>query len=162
MVTRSTGPDERLADQIEALAGVRPVAWANHAWTHLVRWSPDGARESVGIDVLRGRRVALCLGIGHPEAMERQIASAGAAVVYRAPVRDHHAYTPQFLRMIAERAGGAEAIVTTGKDWVKIRPILADVPLSIPLLVPALKLDVHTGSEALRAMLRTLGRSLPG
>ncbi|MGQ9589792.1 MAG: tetraacyldisaccharide 4'-kinase [Planctomycetota bacterium] len=73
-------------------------------------------------EALRGRRVFAFSGIGNPEAFARLLLRLGAKVARLAPFRDHHRYSEADLREIASRAreAGAEAVVCTQKDAVKL------------------------------------------
>jgi tetraacyldisaccharide 4'-kinase len=85
-----------------------------------------GAREAP--DWLGGRTVAAACGIGNPEALRRRLERLGACVVRFDVFRDHYAYTAADVARLRRAAGeaGAAALVTTGKDFVKWRPLLAD------------------------------------
>ena len=64
--------------------------------------------------------LAFC-GIGDPQTYERQLRSAGADVVGSRFFPDHYEYrNADAVELQREAAGrGAEALVTTEKDWVK-------------------------------------------
>ena len=153
IVTRCASVDEALSRRITELSGCAPIAWSNHAWTHLKWMEPGGESASRPVTALQGLRIAVMLGIGHPHAMERALEAAGANIVHRTPVRDHHAYTEVMVRPLASAVAHADALVTTAKDLVKLAPLLAMHPLPVPVIVPVLSLDVHTGAEALEALL---------
>jgi tetraacyldisaccharide 4'-kinase len=85
-------------------------------------------RPSFGIcrrlrfDVADGTAVVALSGIARPEPFERQVASAGAVVAASIRFPDHHDYTGGDVAWILEqvRERGADTIVTTEKDWVKL------------------------------------------
>ncbi|MBI4577879.1 MAG: tetraacyldisaccharide 4'-kinase, partial [Planctomycetes bacterium] len=58
----------------------------------------------------------------NPEAFRREILSLGLTVAAWMPFRDHHRYRPRDIAAIGRRAlaSGAEAVVTTQKDAVKL------------------------------------------
>lgn len=79
-----------------------------------------GGREPV--DALAGKRVAAFSGIARNERFFELLRSLGAELVFEKGFRDHHRYTAveiESLRNAANEAG-ADRIVTTEKDLVKI------------------------------------------
>jgi tetraacyldisaccharide 4'-kinase len=64
----------------------------------------------------------LLAAIARPERFERDVAASGAAVLGRAFFRDHHRFGAGEVAGVAAaaRAAGAEAIVTTAKDAVRL------------------------------------------
>ena len=82
---------------------------------------------------LRGRSVLAFCGIGNPDAFRRTLADIGASVVAFRTFADHHAYTREDVESLSAWAAGfsdGTTVVTTQKDWVKIRtPALGGRPL---------------------------------
>ena len=80
------------------------------------------AGETAPLESLRGRRVTAFCGIGNPEGFERTVREAGLALSGRTRFPDHHHYAPDDCNSLAQAAAGngAEAVVTTEKDLVKI------------------------------------------
>lgn len=112
-----------------------PVA---HAETHPTGLVALGGSDFAGPEWLAGKRVAAFCGIGNPQAFRRNLEAAGAAVVAFRAFRDHQAYGPREIAGIAgwaeeARARGAEAILTTAKDAVKLK-LRHDVPGGILVL----------------------------
>jgi tetraacyldisaccharide 4'-kinase len=75
--------------------------------------------------------VLLVSAIARPERFAASARRAGLAAAGELAFRDHHDYPPASLRRIAAaaRAAGAEAVLTTAKDAVKLRGRL-DLPLA--------------------------------
>lgn len=88
----------------------------------------SGARRP--LQSLAGARVALCSGIGQPGPFREMVAAAGAVIGEEWIFEDHHAYARHEIDTMARRAreAGADMIVTTEKDGVK----LAEWPLAGP------------------------------
>jgi len=75
------------------------------------------------------RVVAVCA-IARPESFTRALAGAGVEVAATLSFRDHHRYTVADVERIAERAQRENAtLVTTEKDWMKLRAL--DVPAPV-------------------------------
>ena len=49
-------------------------------------------------------------------------------------------------------SGGCDALVTTAKDWVKLRAVLDAEAWPVPVVVPDLVLDVYEGAEDVMAL----------
>jgi tetraacyldisaccharide 4'-kinase len=84
-------------------------------------------------------RVLAVAGIARPERFFDDLRHMGVDVVETRAYRDHHRYGPRDLDTLREmmRAAGAEWIVTTEKDLVRLRALeLGDLPLAwVPLEV---------------------------
>lgn len=80
---------------------------------------------------LHGKKIMTFSGIGNPSAFDRQIESAGAVLVCRRHFDDHHHYRRKDLSELAAcaRRAGAEMLITTEKDWIKIGGIECDLPI---------------------------------
>ncbi|MFO8014941.1 MAG: tetraacyldisaccharide 4'-kinase [Phycisphaerae bacterium] len=129
VVTRADLVDPAALADIKAAAGHyaapgTPVLTAEHRPAGVV--FADGSRAPA--DWLDGRTVAAACGIGNPEAFRRTLERLGAPVARFDAFRDHHAYTADEVSHLraAARDAGAAALVTTAKDFVKWRPLLAD------------------------------------
>ena len=98
----------------------------------------------------RGKTLFAFCGIGHPGAFVKTLEKMGAKIVGRRFYRDHVAYGEGVLAGLAEayRRSGAEWLMTTEKDWVKLKS--PDVRRRLPEL-RWLKIDlvVGEGREAL-------------
>ena len=153
VVTRATRVDETLARRIESLHGRAPIAWTSHAWTG-VRVRSDGADRAEPVAWLHGRRLAVWAGIGNPRALHAQVRQSGAEVVHAPALRDHHAYDGTGMQWLLEQASkaGAEAVLCTPKDWVKVRDLLPAGHMAV--VRPNLALTCLQGGEALRDALR--------
>jgi len=88
-------------------------------------------RRADGGGLAAATPVLLVSAIARPERFAASARRAGVAVAGELAFRDHHAYPPASLRRIARAAAaaGAEAVLTTAKDAVKLRGRL-DLPLA--------------------------------
>ncbi len=88
--------------------------------------------EREGLEYLQGRKVAALSGIAAPWGFEEELERLGAEVVYRERYADHHRYAEQEIIDVINRGmqAGAEAVITTEKDAVRIpRVARRDIPL---------------------------------
>ncbi len=154
IVTRAEGVDEALAADVERHHGRPPSAWTRHAWTELSVFEPaDPAGHHADVQWLRGRRVVTMLGVGNPVAIIAQLERAGAEVLVNVPVRDHQRYGAAQLATAARLCADADALVTTGKDWAKLRGLIGDQRCPVPIVVPRVVIEVFDGRQALEELI---------
>jgi tetraacyldisaccharide 4'-kinase len=72
------------------------------------------------LGLLAGRRVATVCGIGNPEAFQREVRAWEAEVHEVFALDDHHRYTVEDWRLIANRTRQLDLVLTTEKDLVKL------------------------------------------
>ena len=106
-------------------------------------------------DWLAGREVLVLCGIANPASFAQTISDAGGQVTQILAYRDHHPYTPSDLdrALSLAAATGAEYIVTTEKDAVRIPPEHA---IRNHLVTLDIALRVTAGEDALEEILSTL------
>jgi len=112
------------------------------------------------------RPVAAVCAIANPEAFEQTLDSIGAQVVRFDAFRDHYAYTAADLARLGAgaTAAGANVLVTTGKDFVKWRPLLTHDREAVPVPCAALEVAMHftEGEAVLHDRVRRLMPPPPG
>jgi tetraacyldisaccharide 4'-kinase len=150
VVTRADAVDSALADMIKRHHGRPPLAWCRHAWTSLAVHEPG--RRCEPVQWLRGKRVLTLLGVGHPSSIIEQLEQAGATVAANVPARDHEQYERPKLALAASLCEGVDAMVMTGKDWTKARALIDWSTWPVPVVVPALAIDVFEGADLLRQL----------
>ena len=130
-------------DRMTRVSPTTPIFRSSHALAELraVRGAtPDKASPALVVS-----------GLANPAAFEDMLRRSGLVLADALRFADHHAYATRDIDTItrAARAGGAAWIVTTTKDWVKLRP-LAD-RLETPIAVAELTLRFH-GDDFARLM----------
>jgi tetraacyldisaccharide 4'-kinase len=102
-----------------------------------------GAREP--LTFLKGRRVVAFSGIATPESFEKFLRDLGALIVARERFLDHYRYADEdFEALFAlAKAEGAECLVTTEKDAVRIP---ANQAWPLPLFYLRLEIDIIRGA----------------
>ncbi|MEM9295312.1 MAG: tetraacyldisaccharide 4'-kinase, partial [Planctomycetota bacterium] len=131
LVTRAEQADaEKLAaldKQIAAHHGKPPIAHASMTWSALDGSAADTDLDDFAFDHdidpdrLTMLDVVAVTGIGNPEAFDRTLRRQTAAVIAHHRFPDHHRYTAMILgRLLKDAAAaGADAVVTTAKDFAK-------------------------------------------
>jgi len=131
-----------------------PILAAGHRPTGL-RMLEGSRREATSIN---GRDVAAACGIGNPEAFRRTLEVLGARVRLFEVFPDHYAYARADLDLLIEaaRAAGVKTLVTTGKDFVKWRPLLAGLAPPVDVAALEVALEVIEGEDVLRRRIAAL------
>jgi tetraacyldisaccharide 4'-kinase len=113
-------------------------------------------------EALCGRKVLMLAGLAAPGGFVETAEGLGAEVAGLAKFPDHHWYTPGDLARVAARLRetGAEAVLTTEKDWVRLR----GMPLgAVPFWVLSVRLDLGADRVALaQALSDTLRHAASG
>ncbi|MBW1951114.1 MAG: tetraacyldisaccharide 4'-kinase [Deltaproteobacteria bacterium] len=97
----------------------RPVFLGRHVARRVVL--PGGEKHAVP-GILKGMRVAAFAGIGRPASFMRTLDACGAQTVLFESFRDHHEFRAREIRALLDRARalGAELVLTTEKDWIRL------------------------------------------
>jgi tetraacyldisaccharide 4'-kinase len=131
-------PCDALASQVlGGLDAEIPVFRASQSVAGFYRLGGDG--EALVPGAFEGEPVGLLAAIARPERLREDLESCGAHVVWSSLRRDHHAWrAEEVVQLIGDaRARGAQAVITTGKDAVKLEA-LGDTPL------PVYRMDLRT------------------
>jgi tetraacyldisaccharide 4'-kinase len=112
----------------------------------------SGARDfsgsALGLASLTGKKAALLTAIGRPGNFEKQVRELGVDVVEHRMFPDHHSFSAEEVKMFIRRARerGAERILVTEKDAVKLQPL--DFPKDDVLILDA-EMKIVDGKEEL-------------
>ena len=120
-----------------------PIFYASHDLTGL---RPLGGGPVRSVYGFRTRRVGVVTAIGNPGVLLDDLERAGIAVADAQLFADHHDYTQSDLdrAIAAARAAGAEALLTTEKDAVKLERL---DHAAMPVL--AVRIRFQSDSEAM-------------
>ncbi|WP_294506014.1 tetraacyldisaccharide 4'-kinase [uncultured Victivallis sp.] len=116
-----------------------------HKPKHLVKMFSGNQQEP--LEKLRGAKVAALSAIAKPESFENFLRQLGAELVLKDHYADHHRYTQQeIIDFINQaKAAGADFIVTTEKDAVRIPKIGR---CDVPLYYLRIEIDILSGQES--------------
>lgn len=168
VVTHAEQVSEGVTDaMIAAAQRINPalvVAVASHVWASVRVVRAGEADRSEPVAWLNGKSVVTVCGIGNPEAFlsqaERAVGGRPAGCVV---LKDHAEYDGRIVRRIVDevRGPGADLVLTTGKDLVKLRDHAEAI--GVPIAAVGLRMVVSQGEQALRALvLEVLGRDRIG
>lgn len=153
---------DELERQIVEHHGKPPLAWFAHRWAEVI--DADGntvarppsladSEASGGQPDRRGKpRVLAFTGIGSPAGFLNE-AMRWFDVAGHASFDDHHAYTAEDLTELAAAAehAGADVLLTTQKDWVKL--VTLPGHRNMPIWRPCLALECMRGESDLAGLL---------
>lgn len=132
---------------VERTAPGVPVLTAVHVPTECFESS---AMRFVPLSALGKARLLAFAGIGAPDGFSRTLGETAVAVTAFEAFADHHWYSREDLARLDRRAAatGAEGLITTEKDWVRLR---AMPPLKRPVYVLSVRLHLTSGEAAWHA-----------
>jgi tetraacyldisaccharide 4'-kinase len=142
------GDVSALREEIRVLTDDCPVFQSQ---MRAVRVSPlkNGA-ESIAAPA----RVAAFCAVGNPSSFFAGLRGMGYEVVLQKSFADHHTYSQEEIDSLNQAAKemGAEALVTTAKDAVKLRPMV----FSIPCYVLEIAIEIEEEDEFKRLVIARL------
>ncbi len=146
-----------LCAQIRAAHGREAIAITEHVWSAIAV-----EEEKMSRGWLTDKRVYAVCGVGNPGAFFAQARAAAGEVVGMEALVDHALWTPALVERVVRsaREAGSDVILTTEKDWVKIRCARAgmEVPGKAPVFARAvLDLGFRTGEEQFRSRVLRVG-----
>lgn len=101
---------------------------------------------------LAGRRLMAFAGLGSPQSFADTLDAARIRRVGFAEFPDHHWFTPGDLAELVRdaRAASAQGLVTTEKDWIRVRDL---PPPALPLWVLPMRLVIDSGLDTWQRLL---------
>ena len=128
-ITKSDGKTDELRRRI---AEFNPNAGVIECIHHPLYLEDVFTGQRVGLEILKGHRVASFSAIAQPESFEQSLVQLGAELVYTKRFADHHRFTQQEVINAINRSKKrqAETIITTQKDAVRFPKIdRRDLPI---------------------------------
>ena len=134
---------EALEEQLTRLAPQASIHLGVHKPIGLI----DRDGKELPLDDIIGRKVLVFAGIGNPQAFITTVENLGTEPVGFCIFSDHQEYSPAVIQRIYDRAdaSGAEILVTTEKDHVK----LAEFELDRPVWQVVVEMDIARGRREL-------------
>jgi len=130
MITRANDSDQidELRSEIESRRPGLPTFISSIEFAGLQKL--DGTNSSPEINAFSAKPVAAFCGIGNPESFFSLLRGAGCQLKDTSAFRDHHKYTQADIDRLVNHAAhnGAEAILTTAKDAVKLKLLSFTLP----------------------------------
>ena len=128
-ITKSDGNTAELRKRIEHFNSTAGIIECVH---HPLYLEDVFTGQRVGLELLKGRKVASLSGIEQPGSFEESLVRLGSELVYSKRFVDHHRFTQQEILNAINRSKKrqAESIITTQKDAVRFPKIdRRDLPI---------------------------------
>ena len=118
-----------LREQVRELSRNKPISTSAMRVRRLRKLSEKSSESGIP-DHEVPRPVAILCGIGNPPAFIRQLQDAGYDQSWVSAFPDHHLYSQQEVDEVVAKAKrtGAQCLLTTAKDAVKLRDLRFDLP----------------------------------
>ena len=119
-------------------------------------WYVDIAGDGIPVTEMKDRRIVAVSAIGNPASFEQTLEDLGTEIIESLRYPDHHDYTMQEMQDVLRRAEsqGAEAIVITEKDAVKIPAEVVQARWPIPVYVICVEVNFQEGGEEFYSLLK--------
>jgi tetraacyldisaccharide 4'-kinase len=118
-----------LRAEASRLSGGRPIFLSRTRVSRLRPLFATTAEQEHNVNALKQPVAAFCA-IGNPQAFFRLLVDSGVTLAYTRTYADHHVYTQGEIDTLygEARARGAQALLTTAKDAVKLRSFALPLP----------------------------------
>ncbi len=122
----------------------------------LADWFVDLSQPGIDVEDIAGKKVVAVSAIGNPASFERTLRDLGAEIIESLRYPDHHEYTMKEMQDVLQQADafGAEAIIITEKDAVKIPEEVGNANWSIPIFVICVEVKFQEGAQELQNELK--------
>src|SRR5207253_5683073 len=130
VITRADDPSptEELRREIAAQSKGCPVFCSRMRLSGLRAVQPG--QTLVAPDQIRASRIEAFCGLGNPESFFALLGRGGYQLAHTQIFRDHHPYTQPDIDLVVDEAvaRGAQILLTTAKDEVKLRSLKFELP----------------------------------
>ncbi len=136
------------ADDPELEKELRALGWQGPVWR---------LHRRVELPRIDGPVFAFC-GLARPAQFFAGLEAAGASVVGSKSFRDHYDYTDRIVEWLLEQAKrvGAQALITTEKDAVRLGALASALPTRLPLKTARLQIEIEDEEAALDWLVRRI------
>ncbi len=146
-LTRTT-----LVENVRCFNKRAPIVESIHHAMNFVEiadWYKGIQVNAIDLKELQGKKVMIFSAIGNPSSFEQNISGSGLEILEAVRYPDHHDYGMLEMQYIGERAEElqADAMITTGKDAVKIPTEFIYFNRDIPLYVLNMDIKVTKGEN---------------
>ena len=122
----------------------------------LDEWYVDIAGDGIDASSMKGKKVMAVSAIGNPASFEQTLSDLDTVIIESLRYPDHHDYTMQEMKEILHQAErmGAEAIIITEKDAVKIPAEVIHSGWDIPVYVICVEVSFQQGKAEFDQLLQ--------
>ena len=143
---------QELRDTLDKYNGDAPIIESIHHpknFVEIADWYKGIHENAKDLSELQGKKVMVFSAIGNPSSFEQTLACIGIDIIEAIRYPDHHDYGMLEMQYISERAISKEvvAMVTTGKDAVKIPTEFIYFNREMPLYILNMDIKITEGRE---------------
>jgi tetraacyldisaccharide 4'-kinase len=126
----------------------KPIFSGSYQPASLLRKTPEGDVSSTSLAEIVGLPLYGFCGLANPDSFHQLLTSGKCTLADFQVFPDHFSYTAKEIHTISEQArlAGAKALITTAKDFVKLKAL---GPFDLPLLVLEIELKMETAFDAI-------------
>ncbi len=145
----------------QKINSIKPNAIIFEAMHKPVRFFEPLKNRSWNTSEVRGRKLAAISGIGDPYSFEKMVELLGAEILLAARYGDHHEYEISEIRHFIKQCQltGLREVVTTEKDYFRLKPVLAklsaDELKSVNFWVLEIEFEVSDEEDFIRRCLNS-------
>ena len=154
IITRTDQCDENAIEKIEEIISAQNPDILIARSIHKLVSAKMMKDVTIELSDLLERKVFAFCGIGNPESFCNGLKKTGLDIVGSKFFNDHEDYTKESLRNVATLAkeSGADILLTTQKDWVKIALLAREVS-QIEFAYIAIELEITSNKEKLTKLI---------
>ena len=156
----AAGSREYIRETVDRYNGRAKIVESIHqprCFIPLADWYVDIAGAGIPVTDMKGRRIVAVSAIGNPASFEQTLEDLGTEIIESLRYPDHHDYAMQEMKDVLRRAEsqGAEAIIITEKDAVKIPAEVVKAKWPIPVYVICVEVTFKEGGQEFYSLLKS-------
>ena len=141
-----------LCDTLHRYAPKAPVVESMHKpcnYVEIADWYKNDMTQALSLEALKGKSVMAFSAIGNPASFEQTLTTEGLIIEEAIRYPDHHDYGMVEMQYIMDRAvsKGVKALITTGKDAVKIPTEFIYLHREVPLYILNMEIQITSGNK---------------
>ena len=141
-----------LCDALHRYKPGAPIVESIHKpcdFIEIADWYKSDSSKALPLTALKGQQVMVFSAIGNPSSFEQTMAAEGLDIIEAIRYPDHHDYGMVEMQYIMERAISkkVKALVTTGKDAVKIPTEFIYLHREVPLYILDMEIQITSGQK---------------
>jgi len=132
--------------------------WIIGVQTKLKSFERISTNEKVEIRQFVGKKIIAVSGIGNPKSFESLLAETGMIIAKHFAFSDHHWFSEEEIQAIvrARKTLGIDFIVTTEKDFMRLRDRFVEFVKTEPVIVVEIQQVFIAGEDVLDALIKNV------
>ncbi len=133
---------DRISSIKDFILSINPKAEIFEAEHRAISITDAKDNKTFGMDYINNKALTALSSLGDNESFFRMLSGLGAKIIVKLPYPDHHSYTHDDVTCVINAAKNvsSDAIITTAKDWVRLKAIMPSNTVNVLLLNIAAKI----------------------